>query len=98
MQPELVIAWIEAREVWRRFGVEDAVMTSANDGRHMPASKHYSGEAFDLRVHGMVDPAGAVAALRKRLTVDFDVVLESVGTTNAHVHVEFDPKVPERIV
>ena len=67
----------------------DVIITSGTDGKHMVGSKHYSGDALDIRSSNI--PAGKlspyVTALRGRLGLDFDVVIES-----DHIHVEFDPK------
>ena len=92
LHPELLVAWIEARAVWQKFGVEDAVMTSCRDGVHMRASKHFLGLAFDLRCKGMENVEEAVRQLKKRCGLDFDIIHESAGLDNEHVHVEYDPK------
>lgn len=67
----------------------DLVITSASDGVHSAGSRHYTGEALDIRVY-TVDPGKRerlVRALRAVLGLNFDVVLEV-----DHVHVEFDPE------
>lgn len=63
------------------------VVTSINDGRHMAGSKHYSGNAADIRIWYMRNPSACCAAIRKVLGPDFDVVLEK-----DHIHLEYDPK------
>jgi hypothetical protein len=72
----------------------DLIITSANDSNHMNGSKHYSGEALDFRVHDWAADSKDrfVNRLRGALGSDFDVVLESLGLSNEHLHVEWDPK------
>lgn len=91
LRPELVVALIVADEIWRRHGA-DLVVTAVIDGVHKRASEHYSGCAADLRVHGVENLAEAVDELQDALGGDFDVILESANTPNAHVHLEFQPK------
>lgn len=75
---------------------DDAVwITSANDSKHKTGSKHYTNEAFDIRIFNVVDGAVNISkwvtAFRNRLNRykanSYDVVLES-----DHIHVEYDPK------
>lgn len=66
-------------------------VTSANDGRHMQGSRHYTNEAFDLRVrnirgHVSREAKEWAARLKERLGRGYDVVFEG-----DHIHVEFDP-------
>jgi hypothetical protein len=68
----------------------EVVITSGTDGRHMAGSRHYTGNAIDIRSFNFKSKAvllDFVAALRGVLGKDFDVVVES-----DHVHCEFDPK------
>lgn len=66
----------------------DIVVTSGTDGKHMQRSKHYSGEALDLRTSNLTKEQiqGLMQELKKRLGTNYDIVLES-----SHLHVEFDP-------
>ena len=66
-----------------------AVITSAKDGKHMTNSKHYSGNAVDLRTHyfDKETQLKVTGQLQSQLGQDYDVVLE--GT---HIHLEYDPK------
>lgn len=65
------------------------VITSKEDGKHMPTSLHYKKRAFDWRTNTV--PAAERPALRtvvaKALGRDWDVVLEPT-----HLHTEYDPK------
>lgn len=64
------------------------VWTSGTDGTHMSGSKHYSGEAIDLRTWYMTKDVqeDMVFELQTALGNDYDVVLEPT-----HIHVEYDP-------
>ncbi len=65
------------------------VITSIEDGTHMPGSLHYKKRAFDWRTYQV--PAAERPALRvvvqRALGPDWDVVLEK-----DHLHTEYDPK------
>ena len=88
---------MKAAIVYREVGISDdrAVITSVCDGRHRQGSKHYTGDAFDLRTWSdnkgtqMTDHFKEYLAknLRAELGTDYDVVVEST-----HIHVEYDPK------
>lgn len=67
----------------------DIVITSGTDGKHMKGSKHYSGDALDLRRSNIPTKLldTYLTRLRGRLGEDYDVVLEK-----DHIHVEYDPK------
>jgi len=86
LKPEILLAYIEACFIWREQG-ERAVITSGLDGRHMLGSKHYTGNAIDLRTRGLLNKAMANEKLASALGSDYDVVLE-----DDHIHVEYDPK------
>jgi hypothetical protein len=88
------------RELFRK----DMTITSGHDSTHNPGSKHYKGEAIDIRsvdltpeqVHVYFD------ALNSALDpLGFDVVLEGAGatavTTAPHIHIEWDPKTGEQL-
>ena len=83
-------------EVYNEMGIygSRATVTSLLDGRHMQGSKHYTGEAWDLRTWNasksgqMTDTAkeALAASLRTALGDDYDVVVEKT-----HIHCEHDP-------
>jgi len=70
-------------------------ITSANDGKHMKTSKHYSNEAFDLRVRNVEGQHPAVVKwcirMREKLGPDYDVIYGD-PQHRSHVHIEYDPK------
>lgn len=67
----------------------EMVITCASDGVHMAGSKHYTGEAIDIRTSNL--DALQKVRLRNALAVVlgkwFDVVIEP-----DHLHIEFDPR------
>ena len=84
---EILLALIVAQQVYRDRN-DRLTITSGTDGVHMAGSKHYSGNAVDLRLpQNPSIRADVVGQLRLRLNRDYDVVLEK-----DHIHVEFDPK------
>ncbi len=88
IQPEILLAIQEAREVYRAYDAT-LVITSALDRKHMTGSKHYDGQAVDLRTKNLMSPnrARVAEAINRALGPQYDVVLES-----DHIHIEFDPK------
>ncbi len=88
LQPEILLAIQEAREVYRELGT-DLVITSLLDGQHMEGSLHPKGLAVDLRTWHLSKTDRGIAAQRLRVALgpEYDVVLES-----DHIHIEHDPK------
>lgn len=63
-------------------------ITSGRDGVHSKNSKHYTGDAIDIRTRDMSDVKKVYAMLKENVDDKlFDVVLES-----DHIHIEYDPK------
>jgi hypothetical protein len=88
LRPECLFAMSVAKWLCYERGIE-MVITSVAEGQHSPSSRHYTGQAFDMRRHTI--PAEWIddfcVELRKRLGDEFDVVVEP-----SHIHVECDPK------
>ena len=84
--PEIVLAAVIAQSI---LGDVELVITSALDGKHSVHSRHYQGNAIDIRTRDLVPTARQEFRdkLADALGPDFDVVLES-----DHLHVELDPK------
>lgn len=76
------------------LGLPDMLITSGRDGTHGAHSRHYYDAALDIRTkHLTLDQKYALTeAVKKRLGAGYDVVLESVGKVNEHLHVEHDPR------
>jgi len=86
IRPEIIIGVLVADSILPYYG-QDAVITSAVDGKHKRASAHASGRAVDLRIWDLQDKEYAVTQLSEALGDEFDVILES-----DHIHMEYDPK------
>jgi hypothetical protein len=70
------------------------VVTSGRDGKHATNSLHYKDQALDFRTKHVPRARlnDLVSAIREALGPEFDVILESRGKENEHLHVEHDPK------
>jgi len=81
-------------ETHRSLTGRGAVITSLNDGLHAVDSKHYEGNAVDLRVW-YTDELAATQRWATTLAVtigpDYDVVYGDMRHLD-HIHVEYDPK------
>lgn len=88
LSQEMVLAWLVADSVWAEQ-MEEGVITSGKDGKHKTFSKHYTGNALDLRTRYFAPDQIEYCASRLRgiLGKDYDVVVEET-----HIHVEYDPK------
>ena len=87
LSPQIVLAVMIANEVYKKHGA-DLVITSGDDGKHLPHSLHYQGHAVDLRIWTIAPSKvpHVVKDLRNALGANYDVVLES-----DHIHIEYDP-------
>ena len=67
-------------------------VTSGNDSQHMAGSRHFSNEALDFRSKDMdkVTYTLFIDKMRARLGSRYQVIHESIGRTNQHIHVELD--------
>ena len=86
LRPEMVLAVLVARAYHPTGAI---TVTSVVDGKHKVGSKHYVGQAVDLRIFDIsISQAREwVEAIAISLGKQYDVILES-----DHVHIEFDPK------
>ena len=88
LKTEILIGLMIAKSVYNDRGHE-FIITEGTGGKHMDGSKHYIGQAIDIRTRNT--PAEQHESIRSeienKLTDDFDVVLHST-----HIHLEFDPK------
>lgn len=90
LKPETLLAIIITNDVYKLHG-HSLTVTSIADGKHARQSLHYVGYAFDARTRMLTDDEiySISNELRKRLTTDYDVVVES-----DHLHIEYQPKRP----
>ena len=92
ISPEMMLAHTIVSSVFEKYGA-DTTVTSALDGQHSRASKHYSGQALDYRtyhINSKLELNKIAKEIGSALGQDFDCCLES-----DHIHVEFDPKVAQ---
>ena len=92
---QILLAATVALALWNEeFPDVELCITCGSDGKHGRASKHFVGNAIDIRTFSL--PGGyvgdgakrATAKLKDLLGSEFDVVLEG-----DHIHVEWDPKI-----
>ena len=83
--PHNLIICAAAANVGQALGL-DVTITSGTDGKHMTGSKHYTGDALDIRLLGEHTDDFA-HDLGVRLGPAYQLILEV-----DHLHVEFDPK------
>jgi hypothetical protein len=70
---------------------EGLVITSGSDSKHDPQSRHYHGEAVDLRSKTFRDGAARqsfMASLKALLGQQFYIELEDAATKNEHFHIQ----------
>ncbi|SRR5581483_9448849 len=71
------------------------VVTAVRDGKHEPGSKHYTGEAFDMRVWYITPEQRARIVEKARELLDplgYDIISAETPGHQDHDHCEFDPK------
>ena len=72
----------------------DVTITSGTDGKHMTGSKHYSGDALDIRSKNFPNAQSKRAfmtAVLMRLGKGYQMILEHEGKAQEHFHCEYDP-------
>lgn len=88
LSPQMALAALIVRDC---YGGGECTITSANDGTHSALSFHYKGNALDFRTKDYAGNKQAlVTKIKEALGPEFDVVLESLGKENEHIHVEWD--------
>jgi hypothetical protein len=88
LQPEILVGVMIVKDVLDKYKL-DFVITAGLDGQHKEGSKHYIGQAVDIRsrnIESKLIPT-IVRECKLALGRDFDLVQE-----DTHLHLEFDPK------
>jgi len=87
--PEIKAAKLAANALHKEITGKEIVITAILDGKHMKGSRHYSGNAFDMRKWYLKKEQlnKFINALKISLGKDYDVVNETT-----HIHIEYDPK------
>jgi hypothetical protein len=93
--PQLILGINAVEEEFTHQGL-DTIITAITNGVHKENSLHYIGRAVDFRTkHAAGIMKGMAARIEAMLhPLGFDVLFESQGTENEHLHVEWDPKDP----
>lgn len=86
---QIKAAWTIADEISKKVSAKEIVITSILDGKHGYNSKHYVGDAIDIRtyIYTTAEIKDIMKLLKIELGEEYDVVQE-----NNHIHIEFDPK------
>jgi hypothetical protein len=85
---QITVAMQEADRLHREMTGVEMVITAIFDGTHMEGSKHYEGNAFDVRRWHLGNRVKEfIARLKNELGPDYDVVEEV-----SHIHIEYDQK------
>lgn len=95
LQSQTLVAMRVIEIAFEKYHLPEPVITSCNDGRHMTTSKHYQGLALDLRTKNLSinEKLLVYNELRNRLRhLGFDIIQESLGQENEHIHLEWDPQ------
>jgi hypothetical protein len=91
MQPQVVLAALIVESIYASHSAV-CTITSCNDSVHSTNSLHYNGLALDFRTKDYTqDKQQLLAEIIVALGAEFDVLLESEGKDNEHLHVEYDP-------
>ena len=89
IRPEMVFGHTIVCAVYASHDL-DVIVTSATDGVHSYASKHYDGAAIDYRTRHITATGlkeRIVGEAQAALGPDFDVILE-----DTHLHVQWKPR------
>ena len=95
----VVILAALANEAQRLHLPVDVVITSVSDGKHSQNSRHYFGQAVDVRSKNFPNREAKLVFLQRvltRLGEGYEGILEDAGTPNEHLHLEWDPKAPRK--
>jgi hypothetical protein len=68
----------------------DLTISAGTDGLHAKNSRHYTGEAYDVRTRGIDAPMlqAIIEMLKLELGPRFTVLYEDPGTANQHLHLQ----------
>lgn len=88
LNPEIRRTLKHVEDIWLEEEFAEAVITSTYEGNHSPHSKHYSDDAYDVRLPSSSVSVcnGTCAKLRTKCGEDFDIVL-----SGNCIHIEYDP-------
>lgn len=86
---EIEIAMEVADALSNAIAKKEIIITAILDGKHMIGSKHYDGNAFDMRIwiYTQAELNQLISNLKDNLGRDYDIILHET-----HLHIEYDPK------
>lgn len=93
-QPPLVSILAAAANISERLGITLRITDTIGNGQHGKYSFHYALSAVDFGTKEFADTIKEqlVIEFQKALGLNYDVILESKGLNNEHLHVERDAK------
>lgn len=94
LQPEMLLGIRIIENEFESQG-ESLVITEITGGKHMQGSKHYVGQAIDVRSRTLLPTIKTHLLFRMKEAlgfIGFQVLLENPDTNNEHFHIEFDPE------
>jgi hypothetical protein len=103
IQPEMFWAHAVVDQVYKKFGINECVLTEGVKGIHK-SIVHYLGFAIDIRTKN-IRPSWSLTRrialitqikveIQKRLGEEYEVIFEP---NKRHFHIEFDPRKAERL-
>ena len=86
---EIVHAMRRIDQISQLLTKKEITITAIFDGKHMEGSKHYSGNAFDMRKwkYSPEDLTELIKSIKTELGYKYDVIVHE-----SHIHIEYDPK------
>jgi hypothetical protein len=91
--PELLLGVMVVNSIYDDLGI-DCVITSITDGKHMEHSRHYLGDAIDIRCKNIPTRlrGDVYTLIKSSLTTDYNVVWEARGKPQEHFHISWKPR------
>jgi hypothetical protein len=89
--PPSIILTCGVANVAAELSIPSVTITAARNGTHKPGSLHYKDAALDIRTKSLSTTVLGELFIRLRQKFPpptYDVLLESSGTPNAHIHLE----------
>ena len=96
LQPAMTRIEGRVDRAFREVAGRDGFVTATTNGQHKRGSKHYEGNAVDLRGRDLTDAQGRRVRdlLKESLGPDYDVLWETYrDRNNNHIHIEYDPDI-----
>ena len=92
IKPEMLLAIVIVHAAFSDNQYATTI-TSVRDSKHSQKSLHRYGYAVDFATKHLdrYTLKKVVPIIKAALGADYDVILESEGANNEHLHVEFDP-------